>query len=123
MAALDALADELLDALLRRLRARPEVMQELRAAALPVSPTPETGPAYATVDGYAAHLRVCRRTVENLLRAGLPVSRAGRIRRIPVAEADSWLRAERSDPLIEQRARASARRHARKLAAGDSGDD
>jgi excisionase family DNA binding protein len=65
-----------------------------RSLAYDVEVTPTTPqPAYATVDGFAERLAVCRSTVKSLLKKGLPHVRIGRAVRIPIERADAWLAA------------------------------
>jgi hypothetical protein len=40
---------------------------------------------------FARHRAISRRTVHALITAGLPAEGVGRLRRIPVVEADTWL--------------------------------
>jgi predicted site-specific integrase-resolvase len=46
-----------------------------------------------TVEEFAESIGVCRATVFSWLRLGLPNIRAGRVRRVLVAEAMAWLQA------------------------------
>ncbi len=116
--------EELLRGVLELLRKRPELADELRSAfAAPrVAPTPPK--AFASVAEYAEHVGYSKRTIETLIRRGLPISGSGRLRRVPVVEADQWLREGGTDKVTARRARLDARRSAvaRLLSSGGSGN-
>ncbi|MBN4050262.1 excisionase family DNA-binding protein [Desulfobulbus sp. AH-315-M07] len=117
------LVDNTLRLLVERLRANPELVSELRSI-LVVDGVKVAKRPYETVDGFAERVGVSRRTVDTWIHQGLPVVRSGRLRRIPVEEADAWLKAGGGDAVIERRARLDARRRVRRLHASndDTGD-
>ncbi len=63
----------------------PEVRELVRQTLTPVE--------FATPLQYAERHGVGRSTIFEWLKAGLPSFKQGKVRRIPVAEADSWLKA------------------------------
>jgi hypothetical protein len=78
-----------------------ELYTVLEPVGLPASPRAEPAPAWLSVDGFAARLKVSRRSVYRLMDAGMPyeiVSGRGRsrkgVRRIPVALAEAWIAAQ-----------------------------
>ncbi len=96
-------------------RRDPDVLADLRELiALLASSTPDKAivepPAvYTTVAEFAMRCGFSKRHVENLIRQGLPIVGQGRGRRVPIAQADSWL-ANSTDKGIEERARRDAAR-------------
>ena len=106
-----ALVDDLLAAVAEALRARPDVAAALRESlGVPMSTSRGPEKKYMSVVEYARHVGLSKRTVENLLRRGLPLVGRGRLRRVPVAEADAWMRQGTSQDALERRARLDARR-------------
>lgn len=81
-----------------------------------------TLPMYMSVAEYAQHRRLSKRSVETLIKRGLPLDGRGRLRRVPVAEADRWM-AEQNDGGVTRRAQQAARRAARVCAESASGSE
>ncbi len=108
-----AVIEEALNALLELLRVRPELAGRL-ASVLAITGLKESAPTktFMTVAEYGERIGLSKRTVENLIRRGLPLAGSGRLRRVPVAEADAWLREGRAEDALERRARLDARRSA-----------
>jgi hypothetical protein len=111
--AMAVVLEQALQALVEVLRVRPD----LAAAVASVLQPPAGGEApprkiFMTVSEYAAHVGFSKRTIENLIGRGLPLSGSGRLRRVPVVEADAWLREGRAEDALERRARLDARRSA-----------
>lgn len=71
-------------------------------------------PSHMKVAEYAKRIQVCKRTVENRITEGLPVLGVGRARRIPVEEADAWLRSRSRQTDLQVRARIDAARGMRR---------
>ena len=69
-------------------------VQDAVRAALPALPGAE--PTHLSIASFARRWSVSRRTVGNWLRAGLPIVRIGRLARIPLVEADSWVAGARA---------------------------
>jgi hypothetical protein len=99
-------ADDLVPGLVQALQ-HPVVIAALRAV---VAPQAQAAPSYMTVKEYAAHQRVCVRTVQGWCRRGLPSHQAGRLLRIDVQKADQWLEAGGAAERIHQRATRDAAR-------------
>jgi excisionase family DNA binding protein len=113
MNAIHQLAEELLEALTKQLRTHPTLRDELRSIlAIETNPSAPIERTHVTVSAYAEHLGLSKRTIENLIREGLPLVGRGRRRRIPIVEADAWMKNERGDAAIERRARRDAQRSA-----------
>lgn len=96
-------AADVLAALLLELLRREDVRAALREAMDVRPPLATEKPVlYATVKQYAERQHVSARTVERWVRTGLPSYRHGKVRRIPVADADAWLR-EGGHVIVSQR--------------------
>ncbi len=114
MTELSGLVDRILVVAISRLKANPQLVEDLRSLFAKEDHTTDARP-YETVAGYATRVGVSKRTVETLINKGMPIARSGRIRRIPVKEADAWLQAGGADAAIERRARLDARRRVQRL--------
>ncbi len=66
---------------------------------------------FVSVSEYADRIGVCKRTVENWIKKGLPLIGSGKSRRVPVDEADKWMRNGGPDGELERAARQNAKRH------------
>jgi excisionase family DNA binding protein len=84
------LPEELLEAVRREAR---EEARRVSVETLAALPKPEPAPVvlYMRTGEYAKRRALSKRTIETLIREGLPVTGRGRLRRIPVARADEWL--------------------------------
>jgi hypothetical protein len=72
------------------------------------APAPE--PKFLSVESFAVRCDLTERAVRALIRAGMPVVRPRpRLTRIPVAEAEAWIRA-RANPANDTAASAARRR-------------
>lgn len=104
MAALDLLAQELLDALVHRLETDPQLSNRLREVLAP-DRAEGASLAFMRVDEYGVRRGVARCAVERWMREGMPVIGNGRGRRIDVERADAWLRARtRGAPVTAEEA-------------------
>ena len=108
-ALLATLTEQALVEALACLRRRPELLATLRSLLVDSGPA-EPIPTYVTVGAFAQRVGVAKRTVENWITQGLPVVRGGRVRRIPIVEADAWLKTGGATNGLERRARRDARR-------------
>jgi excisionase family DNA binding protein len=107
--------DDLLCAVVKVLRARPDLADALRSVFVEASRAPNAEKTFMSVREYAVHVGYSKRTVENLIGHGLPLSGTGRLRRVPVAEADKWLKQGGASLVLERRARLDAKRRAMNL--------
>lgn len=57
-----------------------------------------TSTRWTTIAGFAEHLQVSAATVRRRIADGMPVIRDGGIVRIPIAEAEDWLRGKPKGP-------------------------
>jgi len=118
MTSIDVLAADFVDAVLRHVREHPEKVLEIQRA-FRVGTNNDAPPVieFMKVAEFAQHIGMCKRSVENMVTEGLPIVGKGRRRRVPVAEAVSWVRAGGADAEIEKRARFDANRASRTVAA------
>ena len=58
---------------------------------LPCPPPPKPVGPFMTVADYAKYRTLSKRTIENLIREGMPVEGRNRARRIRMADADAWI--------------------------------
>lgn len=58
---------------------------------LPCPPPPKPVGPFMTVADYAKYRTLSKRTIENLIREGMPVEGRKRDRRIRLADADAWI--------------------------------
>jgi len=79
---------------------------------------PSTGPSHMTAGEYAARIGVSVRTTRSWIAAGMPSVRAGRVRRIIVADADRWLADGGARGSAARAGRAAARRAAMRAVDG-----
>jgi hypothetical protein len=79
-----------------------------------LGPTESANKLFITVKEYAKRRSLSLRTVENLIREGLPLEGHGKHRRVPVERADAWFR-DRTSTSVLDKARAAA---AKAVAAG-----
>ena len=113
MTAVSALAREIAEALVEAIESNDEIATRLRArlSATPVEPTA----MFATVANYAHRVGFSRRSIENMIRDGLPTIGVGSGLRIDVERADAWVRLRRaprpdvSPEEAAERGRAAAR--------------
>lgn len=77
--------------------------------------TPKQAPVAITVCNFATRWSMSKRTIENLIRRGLPIAGAGKLRRIVITEGDEWMRQRHEDP-IARRAKETASKHKTKRA-------
>ena len=76
---------------------------------------------FLKVADYADHRRFSKRTVENLIRLGMPISGHGKLRRVEVAVADAWVAENAGLDPIDREARRAARKAATKIVAPTQG--
>lgn len=110
LGALDHLADVMIDRLVLKLRQRPDAVSSVLGVFETRWKELQPEAAFMKVADYADRVGVCKRTVENWISDGLPIVGAGRLRRVPVDEADTWFRNLGKDEDIVERARQKARR-------------
>lgn len=92
MSATSALANEIADALIARLKDDPSTARALRDA-LGVDEAPaDDGPKWQKLDQYAKRTGFSRRTIERFIARGLPCEGKNAGRRVDVERADAWLR-------------------------------
>ena len=63
-----------------------------------MTPIDTSSNVYMTTAEFARHTRLSRRTIQELIAAGLPSLRIGKARRILWQEADLWLRTRDAPP-------------------------
>ena len=117
-ALMDHLADDLLERMVLRLEQRPDLVRRTMAI---FEAEANSEKAMLTVNEYADRISVCKRTVENMIREDMPLVGKGRLRRVPVKEADAWLKARQDDGDVVEQALARDRlKRARKTSVGGS---
>ncbi len=77
----------------------------------------EPSPQFMAVKDYAEYRRLSKRSIETLITHGLPLDGRGKLRRVPVENADRWMR-ERGHSQVDRQAAVAARRAAIKSIRG-----
>jgi hypothetical protein len=115
----DLVVTELVRGLVRIGERDPKLAAQVLALVKDAGPSSGSGPFLMTIDEYAEHTSYSPRKIATFISEGMPSMMKGRLRRIPVADADKWLRQRGAEPEdgIEQEARRNARRAHRRSAA------
>jgi excisionase family DNA binding protein len=108
----DLIVSELVRGVARAAQREPEMIKGFLKAFGLGAPAPSSGGQFSvTMDEYAKRVGYSKRTIEKFVARGMPSVGKGRLRRIPIAQADEWIRTtvESDDVAIESEARAVAR--------------
>lgn len=101
MSAIDSLAAELLEAIVRRVETDPALAARLRGV-LGAEPQAPQGAPFMRVEEYAARRGFSRKSVERWIRSGMPSLGEGVGRRVDVERADAWLRARSNNTDVSE---------------------